>query len=149
MKWYLVSHHTKYEKWNFTHLKGLQVKAIVAVNNLGFIGLDDKLLWYNKEDLKHFKKMTCGSKLLVGYRTAMSLPKLSNRELIIFDRREHSLTHYYGCEWCIGGKNTYEFFCDIFTELHISHINNNDIGNVTFPNLQKLNPNCKIFNYYF
>ena len=31
------------------------MKAIVAVNNLGFIGLDDKLLWYNKEDLKHFK----------------------------------------------------------------------------------------------
>jgi len=125
------------------------VKAIVAVNNLGFIGLDDKLLWHNKEDLRHFKNMTYGSTLLVGYRTAMALPPLKNRELIIFDRREHSPTHYYECEWCIGGKKTYEKFCDSFTELHISHINNNEIGNVTFPNLYKLNTNCKIFNYYF
>jgi len=125
------------------------VRAIVAVNNLGFIGLDDKLLWHNKEDLRHFKNMTYGSTLLVGYRTAMALPPLKNRELIIFDRREHSPTHYYECEWCIGGKKTYEKFCDSFTELHISHINNNEIGNVTFPNLYKLNTNCKIFNYYF
>jgi dihydrofolate reductase len=125
------------------------VKAIVAVNNLGFIGLDDKLLWHNKEDLRHFKNMTYGGRLLVGYRTAMSLPTLPNRELIIFDRREYSPTHYYECEWCIGGKKTYEKFCDVFTELHISHIDNDDIGNVTFPDLHKLNPKCKIFNYYF
>lgn len=125
------------------------MKAIVAVNNLGFIGLDDKLLWHNKEDLRHFKNMTYGSVLLVGYRTAMGLPPLRNRDLIIFDRREHSPTHYYECEWCIGGKKTYEKFCDVFTELHISHIDNNKIGNVTFPDLHKLNPNCKIFNYYF
>ena len=125
------------------------MKAIVAVNNLGFIGLDDKLLWYNKEDLRHFKKMTYDSTLLVGYRTAQGLPPLKNRTLITFDRREYSSTHYYECEWCIGGKKTYETFCDVFTELHISHIDNNDIGNVTFPNLSKLNPKCKIFNYYF
>lgn len=125
------------------------MKAIVAVNNLGFIGLDDKLLWHNKEDLRHFKNMTYGSTLLVGYRTAMALPPLKNRELIIFDRREYSPTHYYECEWCIGGKKTYEKFCDVFTELHISHIDNNKIGNVTFPDLHKLNPDCKIFNYYF
>jgi dihydrofolate reductase len=125
------------------------VRAIVAVNNLGFIGLDDKLLWHNKEDLRHFKNMTYGSTLLVGYRTAMALPPLKNRELIIFDRREYSPTHYYECEWCIGGKKTYEKFCDVFTELHISHIDNNKIGNVTFPDLHKLNPDCKIFNYYF
>ena len=125
------------------------MKAIVAVNNLGFIGLGDKLLWHNKEDLKHFKKMTEGSTLLVGYRTAKSLPPLRNRTLITFDRREHSSTHYYDADWCIGGKKTYEKFCDAFTELHISHIDNDDIGDVTFPNLSNLNPDCKIFNYHF
>lgn len=125
------------------------MKAIVAVNNLGFIGLGDKLLWHNKEDLKHFKKMTEGSTLLVGYRTAQELPPLRNRILITFDRREYSSTHYYDADWCIGGKKTYERFCDAFTELHISHINNNDIGDVTFPNFSKLNPDCKIFNYHF
>jgi len=37
----------------------------------------------------------------------------------------------------------------MFTELHISHIDNNDIGDVTFPNLSNLNPDCKIYNYNF
>ena len=125
------------------------MKAIVAVNNLGFIGLNDKLLWYNKEDLLHFKKMTEGSTLLVGYRTAQALPPLRNRKLIVVDRIENSTIHYYDSDWCIGGKKTYETFCDVFTELHISHIDNDEIGNVTFPNLSKLSPNCKIFNYHF
>jgi dihydrofolate reductase len=125
------------------------MKAIVAVNNLGFIGLNDKLLWYNKEDLLHFKKLTEHSSLLVGYRTAQALPPLRNRKLIVVDRIEHSENHYYDVDWCIGGKKTYEKFCSSFTELHISHIDNNEIGNVTFPNLSKINPNCKIFNYYF
>jgi len=125
------------------------MKAIVAVNNLGFIGLNDKLLWYNKEDLLHFKKMTEGSTLLVGYRTAQALPPLRNRTLIVVDKMEHSTIHYYDADWCIGGKKTYEKFCSSFTELHISHIDNDEIGNVTFPNLSSLNPNCKIFNYNF
>ena len=84
------------------------MKAIVAVNNLGFIGLNDKLLWYNKEDLLHFKKMTEGSTLLVGYRTAQALPPLRNRKLIVVDRIENSTIHYYDSDWCIGGKKTYE-----------------------------------------
>lgn len=121
----------------------------MAVNNLGFIGLDDKLLWKNKKDLIHFKNLTDGSKLLVGYNTAQSLPKLSNRTLIVYDRMNLSPLVYYEADWCIGGKKTYEIFCDSFTELHISHIDNNDIGNVCFPDLTNLNPSCKIFNYYF
>ncbi len=125
------------------------MKAIIAVNNLGFIGLDDKLLWHNKQDLMHFKKLTEGSTLLVGHRTAQSLPKLYNRTLIVYDRMNLSPLIYYEAEWCIGGKKTYEIFCDAFTELHISHIDNNDIGNVCFPDLSKLNPSCKIFNYHF
>jgi|TARA_R110000822_G_scaffold180860_2_gene320558 dihydrofolate reductase len=125
------------------------MRAIVAVNNLGFIGVDDKLLWHNKEDLRHFKNMTYGSRLLVGYRTAMSLPSLSNRELIVVDRDIKLTSHYYDVEWCIGGKKTYEQFCDVFTELHISHIDNNYVGNVTFPDFSNLNPKCEIFNYKF
>ena len=52
-------------------------------------------------------------------------------------------------DWCIGGKKTYEKYAHMFTELHISHIDNNYIGDVTFPDLSKLNSNCEIFNYMF
>lgn len=52
-------------------------------------------------------------------------------------------------DWCIGGKYTYERFCSVFTELHISHINDNTIGDVVVPNFALLNKDCKIYNYYF
>lgn len=125
------------------------MKAIIAVNNLGFIGKGGKLLWYNKEDLKYFKHKTEGSVLLVGYRTAKSLPKLPGRRLIIVDREDKTTDYYMEADWCIGGKKTYEEYCKYFTELHISHINDNQIGDVTFPDLTNLNKDCKIFNYYF
>lgn len=121
------------------------MKAIIAVNNLGFIGIGNKLLWHNSEDLKHFKELTLNQTLLVGYNTHTELPPLKNRTLIIDSRDNMDL----GSDWCIGGKKTYEKYAPYFTELHISHINNNDIGDVMFPNFSKLNPDCKIFNYNF
>lgn len=124
------------------------MKGIIAVNNLGFIGYDNKLLWLNKEDLKHFKKLTEYSICLVGFTTNTGLPKLKNREIVVDDRNNIN-QKYDEIDWCIGGKKTYEKFCHLFTELHISHINDNKIGNVTFPNLSNLNKECKIFNYQF
>ena len=121
------------------------MKAIVAVNNLGYIGLGDKLLWHNADDLKHFKQMTLNSRCLVGYRTAEGLPPLKNRELVVDQRGVFDIT----CEWVIGGKKTYEKYTPYITELHISHIDDNQIGDVVFPDFSKLNPECKIFNYYF
>ena len=121
------------------------MKAIIAVNNLGFIGKGNTLLWHNKEDLRHFKILTDGGTLLVGYNTFSELPKLKNRELIVDQRNEY----YLNVDWCIGGRKTYEKYSPYFTEIHISHIDDNKIGDIMFPNLTKLNPDCKIFNYYF
>lgn len=121
------------------------MRAIIAVNNLMFIGVGDKLLWHCPDDLKHFKELTLNQTCLVGYRTYQSLPKLKNRTLIVDDREDFTI----GVDWIIGGKKTYEKYCKYFTELHISHINDNSIGDVTFPDLANLNPDCKIFNYYF
>jgi dihydrofolate reductase len=124
------------------------MKAIIAVNNLGFIGKGNQLLWHSSEDLKHFKKLTYNSKLLVGYRTSTGLPKLSNREVVV-DYRQPNYYMMDNIDWCIGGKKTYEKYCQYFTELHISHIDNDEIGDVTFPDLSNLNPECRIFNYHF
>ncbi len=121
------------------------MKSIIAVNNLGFIGIGDELLWKCSEDLKHFKKLTLNQTCLVGFRTYNSLPKLPNRVLIVDDRDDFTI----GFDWVIGGKKTYEKYCKFFTELHISHIDDNSIVDVTFPDLTNLNPDCKIFNYYF
>ena len=126
--------------------KGL--KGIVAVNNLGFIGKGVNMLWRCPEDLKMFFHMTKGQTLLVGYNTLQGLPPLKGRT-IIQDLRNKLIVNPGEIDWCIGGKKTYQKYCHLFTELHISHINNDDIGDVTFPDLTNLNPDCKIFNYYY
>ncbi len=78
------------------------MKAIIAVNNLGFIGKGNTLLWKNKKDLQHFKELTLDQVLLVGYNT--------NSELNFF---EFLLT------------NVCAFECDIFNHLlKSSNLNN-------------------------
>lgn len=123
------------------------MKAILAINNKGYIGLKGNLPWTCSEDLKHFKKETMGGKLLVGYRTAQTLPKLSGREIVIYDK--FSTEDYTNVDWCIGGKVTYEKFCHLFTELHVSIIDDDTVGDVSSPDLRNLNPNCVIFEYHF
>ena len=124
----------------------------MAINNLNYIGLNDKLPWKCSEDLKHFKKLTSYQRLIVGYNTAQNLPKLENRTIIV-DTKPHpafpfaQLTN--GLDWCIGGAKTYEKYCHLFTELHISHINDNTIGDIVAPELKNLNEKCKIFRYFF
>ena len=120
------------------------MKAIIAVNNLNYIGLNNRLPWKCSEDLKHFKTLTNNCSLLIGYNTFKTLPELKNRIII----KEWELVAPQA-DWCIGGKKTYEKYCHLFTELHISHIDNNTIGDIMFPNLSNLNKDCKIFNYYF
>lgn len=136
------------------------MKAIIAVNNLGYIGLDGGLPWHCSEDLKHFKKMSSWHKMLAGWNTYQTLPDVVKKRGVICDAKEiqyHS--HYpvmnsegdfdYVPTLCIGGKKTYEKYCHMFTELHISHIDDNTIGDTMFPDLANLPPECQIFNYYF
>lgn len=123
------------------------MKAIIAVNNLGYIGKNNGLPWPpNKEDFKHFKNLTIGGILLVGYNTYQTLPPLKGRTIILDIRNQ---IHSDPVDWCIGGKKTYEKYAHLFTELHISHINDNSIGDTLFPDFKNLNTNCKIFNYNF
>ena len=122
------------------------MKAIIAKNSLNFIGLNNKLPWSSKGDLKHFKELTLNCKLLVGYNTAGELPPLKNREIVIDGR---DLIDTSDIDWCIGGSKTYEKYCHLFTELHVSKINDNTTGDTLCPLLLNLNPYCKVFFYNF
>jgi dihydrofolate reductase len=124
------------------------MKGILGINNKGYIGLKGELPWRCSKDLEHFKRETMGGKLLVGYRTAQTLPKLPGREIIVYDKLD-STKDYASADWCIGGKDTYEKFCHLFTELHVSIINDDTVGDTMGPDLRGLNPDCVIFEYYF
>jgi len=121
------------------------MKGIIAVNKLGYIGVDNHLLWECKQDLNHFKEKTLNQRLLVGYNTSLLLPPLKNRELVI-DIQNELITDV---DWCIGGKKTYEKYCEYFDELHISYINDYSIGDTMFPDLRKLKKECQVFSYNF
>lgn len=60
------------------------LSIIAAVAKNGAIGKDNKLLWHIPEDLKRFKRITTGGKLLMGRKTFESLPGvLPDREHIV------------------------------------------------------------------
>lgn len=138
------------------------MKAILAVNRLGYIGLDGDLPWGRSctSDLLHFKRMTVGGTLLCGPNTYQKLPPLKDRRIIVWDRNEWK-DEYLEADWCIGGKRTYERFSPLFTELHISIINDYTIGDTYAPFLYSvdggiieldkslLNPKCRVYTYEF
>ena len=139
------------------------MKAIIAVNNLGFIGLNNTLPWKRcSKDLALFKKLTSSEnvRMLSGYNTFQSLPQSVKDRGVTMDYRDNELYYTFfqkngSLEYdpipyiCIGGKKTYEKYCPFFEELHISHINDNTIGDTLFPDLRNLNPSCTIYNYYY
>lgn len=66
------------------------VSIIVAIANNYAIGKDNQLLWHIPEDLKRFKVLTLGHKLIMGKKTWFSLPRrpLPGRESIVLTDQE-------------------------------------------------------------
>ena len=57
---------------------------ISAIANGNVIGKDNKLIWHLPEDLKRFKELTSGHKIIMGRRTFESLGRvLPNRHHVI------------------------------------------------------------------
>lgn len=126
------------------------MKAIMAENMPGYIGLNDTLPWNCPEDLQLFKKLTMGCTLLVGYNTSLTLPKLKGRNIIVDTREILSDDVLQTVDWCIGGKKTYDKYCHLFTEFHISLIMNDyTVGDVLAPECLNLNPKCNIIYHHF
>ncbi|MDU1855933.1 MAG: dihydrofolate reductase, partial [Clostridium baratii] len=60
------------------------LSIIVATASNNAIGKDNNLLWHISEDLKRFKEITSGHKILMGRKTFESLPGiLPNRPHIV------------------------------------------------------------------
>ena len=51
------------------------IKIVVAVSKNNVIGKDNKLLWRQSEDLKRFKSLTLGQKVVMGRKTYESIGK--------------------------------------------------------------------------
>jgi dihydrofolate reductase len=63
------------------------LSIIVAISKNNIIGKEGKLPWYLPNDLKRFREVTTGHKIIMGRKTYESLPKiLPNRQHIVLTR---------------------------------------------------------------
>lgn len=127
------------------------MKLIIAVNKISVIGLNGGMAWRSSEDLKHFKRLTVGQKLLVGRTTFEGLPPLKDRELIVVGTGYHTLEEGLAKnpDWVIGGRMLYESVSHLCTEYHVSIINDFTEGDVHFPNLSDHITEDNYFEYEF
>jgi len=146
------------------------MKAIIAINNKGFIGKNGQMLWRSSEDFKHFKKMTIGEGiniLIVGkttFENDLQCKELINRTMLVVGTNYHTLPHAVRCAyshqslmgecttahsdiWVIGGSSIYNQLLPLISEFHISHIDDDQEGDTSFE--LPSNFRGKVFHYNF
>ena len=109
------------------------MEAILAISKNGVVGVGNKLPWYFKEDLKHFKECTIGRYLIAGTTTVSGLPKLSGRHIVQFSRygnklpQCHDICHTveaafnkYPTAMVIGGPKTIYSFLPYITKITLT-----------------------------
>jgi dihydrofolate reductase len=127
------------------------ISIIVAIAENYAIGKNNDLLWHIPEDLKRFKKITTGHKIIMGKKTYLSLPvrPLRNRENIVITDNPGDV--FEGCtvvysfdealEKCspgeenfiIGGASVYKQFLPCTDRLYITWVHKKIEGDVFFP----------------
>ncbi len=127
------------------------ISIIVAIAENYAIGKNNDLLWHLPEDMKRFKKVTTGHKVIMGKKTYLSLPfrPLRNRENIvitdipgeIFDGCTivYSIKEALGkCDvgeecFIIGGASVYQQLLPFTNRLYITWVHKEFDGDVFFP----------------
>lgn len=130
---------------------------IAAIGQNNELGKDNKLIWPIKEDLKFFREQTMGNRIIMGYNTFLSLPKLlPGRKHIILTHRDikiEGLEVYHSKEellqaisnitdniYVIGGESIYRQFIDNSNELLLTEIEKTCIdADAYFPQFNKDN----------
>jgi dihydrofolate reductase len=113
------------------------ISIIVAIAKNNAIGKNNDLLWHIPEDLKRFKQITSGHKIIMGKKTYLSLPfrPLKNRENIVITDCPDDV--FEGCTvvfsvgeaiskcseeeetFIIGGASVYKQFLPLTDRLYI------------------------------
>ena len=117
-----------------------KISIIVAIAQNHAIGKDNKLLWHISEDLKRFKRITKGCKVIMGRSTYLSLPfrPLPHRENIVITNVKGE--KFDGCttvysidealEFCneneesfiIGGASIYKQFLPYANKFYLTKV---------------------------
>ena len=132
------------------------LSIIVAIANKNVIGKDNQLIWHLPEDLKRFKEITTGHKMIMGRKTFESLGRvLPNRKHIILcnDMQMNiddenveilddisKLDKYINSDeecFVIGGATIYKLLMPYANKMYITKINQDFEGDVWFPEIKE------------
>ena len=132
------------------------LSIIVAIANENVIGKNNKLICHLPEDLKRFKEITSGHKIIMGRKTFESLGRvLPNRKHIILcndmemdiDNENveilddiSKLDEYINSEeecFVIGGATIYKLLMPYANKMYITKINQSFEGDVWFPEIKE------------
>ena len=133
--------------------KIMSISIIVAIAENNAIGRNNELLWYISEDLKRFKKITLGHKVIMGRNTYLSLPirPLPGRTNIVIsdvpdenfegcvmlNSIEQALEMCQSDEECfvIGGGMVYKQFLPHASKLYITRVYKSFEADTFFPEI--------------
>ncbi len=132
----------------------VSIKIIAAIGKNNELGRNNNLIWHLKEDLNFFKKETTGHKIVMGYNTFLSLPKLlperthivlthheiDNKEVMIFSDFEELLSYLKTLDeevYVIGGSSIYKLFLNVADELVLTEIDSEALADAYFPTFNK------------
>ncbi len=134
----------------------MSLSIIVAVASNGVIGSENDMPWHISEDLKRFKRLTLGKKIIMGRKTWESLPfkPLKNRENIVLTRSKdfkaegavvvHSLADALALldneeeAFIIGGGNIYKQALPFTQKLYITEVHSEYEGDTLFPEIDPM-----------
>jgi dihydrofolate reductase len=128
-----------------------RIILIAALAENDVIGIDDRLPWRLRADMRRFRKLTSGNPIIMGRKTWDSLggKPLPKRRNIVISRQANLLTpgaeHATSPEaavqllnaddvcYVIGGAEIYRLFMPSADRLELTRVRDQTDGNVTFP----------------
>jgi dihydrofolate reductase len=127
-----------------------RISIIVAMDENGLIGKDNRLPWRLPDDLKHFKRMTLGKPILMGRKTWESLGKpLPERRHLVMTRNlsfhadgvtvvrtlDGALRAVEGADelMVIGGAKVYDLALPRAQRLYVTRVHAHLEGDTRFP----------------
>lgn len=132
----------------------MKISIIVAFDEEGLIGRDNKLPWHLPADLKHFKTITMGHHMIMGRKTFESIGKpLPGRVSVVITRQknleiegcivvhslEEALEKCKGREevFIIGGAEIFNASLNLASDLYITKIHHRFGGDTYFPEISE------------
>lgn len=128
-----------------------KISLIVAIDEHRGIGFQNALLCHLPADLKHFKAVTLGKPIIMGYRTFVSIGRpLPGRLNIVLTRQErqiegiqiaHTLKQALSFSssadevMIIGGANVFEESLSLADRIYLTKIHHHFQADVFFPEL--------------